>query len=261
MAQRFLVPGSCAALVIALAAGSAHATLFSFASDVNSNGYTFAGTAGSNGSFNITDFSRPNTFNLLIDDDNGPNPTISIPVEFRANLTANTGTSTQIVGNLWQHSYRVSGSFGFYDTMGNALLTVNIDSAAPALFTVPGTQNAWSSTGAVLGADSFANITYTATSRLVTAMGGAATAANYGITLDTSGSGSSIGPDDFGFDLTALNGGAIGLAVALDPTTRLPTAAWRSESSFSGSVAGVIPTPASASLLALGALMSLRRRK
>ena len=98
----------------------------------------------------------------------------------------------------------------------------------PGLFTVPGTQNAWSSVGAVLGADSFADVTYTATTALVTAMGGAATAAQYGIVVGGSGSSSSIGPDDFGFDLSVLNSGAIGLLVGLDPTTKLPTTAWRS---------------------------------
>src|SRR5689334_12738956 len=70
------------------AAPTAHATYFSFASDVNSGAPTFAGTAGSNGIFTITDFSRPNTYSLVIDDNNGPLPSITIPVEFHASLTA-----------------------------------------------------------------------------------------------------------------------------------------------------------------------------
>ena len=256
MSQRFTLG---AAIAVGIAATSAQATFFSFASDMNSNAYTFAGTAGTGGSFNITDFSRPNTFTLHIDDDNGPLGTIMIPVELRANLTATNGTSTQIVGTLFQHSYRVTGTFGFFDAMGNNLLSVNIGTAAPALLTVPGTANAWSSTGAVLGADSFADVTYTATTALVNAMGGAATAQNYGIVVGASGTASSTGPDDFGFDLSVLNGGAIGLAVALDPTTRAPTMAWRSESSYSGSTFGVIPTPASACLFGAATLFVTRR--
>lgn len=246
-------------------AGSAQATFFSFASDMNSNAYTFKGTAGAAGagagSFTISEFSRPNTFNLLIDDDNGPLSTLSIPVELRATLTANNGQSTPVVGTLYQHSYRVSGTFGFYDAMGNALLTVNIGAQGPALLTVPGTQNAWSSTGAVLGADSFADVTYTASSALVTAMGGAAAAAQYGIIVGGGGTSSSVGPDDFGFDLSVLNSGVIGLNVAIDPTTKAPTAAWRSESSYSGSAFTGVPTPASSCLLGIASLTAFGSRR
>src|ERR1043166_4537720 len=133
-----------AALTLA-AVGSAKGTLFSFASDNNSNAYTFAGTAGAGGGFTISDFSRPNTFMLLVDDNNGPMPTVSVPVEFHAALTANGGTSTNVAGSLFQHSYRVSGNFGFYDMMGNPLLTVIIGSGAPGVLTVPGTSTTWSS--------------------------------------------------------------------------------------------------------------------
>ncbi|HMN39670.1 MAG TPA: hypothetical protein PKE29_02420 [Phycisphaerales bacterium] len=256
MFSRISVLGAAAVAAAALAS-PAQATFFSFASDMNSNAYTFGGSAGLLGSFNITDFSRPNTFTLKIDDNNGPLSTVSIPVEFRAALTASAGQSTSITPSLWQHSYSVAGTFGFYDAAGTALLTANVGASNPAVLTVPGTQTTWSSTGAVLGATSYSDVTYTASAALITAMGGTAAAAQYGIFLGASGT-----PADFAFGLTALNGGAIGLSVAIDPTTKAPTTAWRSESSFSGSAAGFVPSPGSAMLVGTaGLLMTTRRRR
>ena len=245
-----------AALAALGMAGSAQATFFSFASDMNSNAYTFGGTAGTAGSFSITDFSRPNTFTLLIDDNNGPLPTLSIAMEFHAALTAGAGHSTNIAGNVYQHTYSVSGTFGFFNASGAALLTAAISAINPAILTVPGSQTTWSSTGAVLGATSFSDITYTATSALVTAMGGAAIAAQYGIFA-----GSSAPPADFGFDLSVLNAGAIGQAVAIDPTTKAPTTAWRSESSYSGSAASFVPSPGSVMLFGTAAFIFGARRR
>ena len=46
MSRRLFALGGIAALSLAATAGSAHATFFSFASDMNSNAYTFGGTAG-----------------------------------------------------------------------------------------------------------------------------------------------------------------------------------------------------------------------
>src|SRR5436190_217773 len=108
------VGGLMAAAGLALAAcPAAHATLFSFASDINSNNFTFTGSAGSGGSFTITEANRPNTFSLLIDDNNGPRPTVALAVEFRANLVATNHVGVT-VGPLIHHSYQVSGMFGFY---------------------------------------------------------------------------------------------------------------------------------------------------
>ena len=229
------------ALALAGLACPAQATFFSFASDMNSNAYTFGGTAGTAGAFSLTDFSRPNTFTLHIDDNNGPLPTLQIPVEFRAAITANTGLSTNIAGNLWIHSYRVTGTFGFYNAAGIALLTATVGPTNPAVLTVPGSQTTWSSTGAVLGSDTYANIVYTASPQLVAAMGGAAVATQYGIAA-----GSATVPSDFAFDLSVINAGAIGQVVSIDPTTKAPISAWRSESSYSGSAQGFVPSPGAA---------------
>ena len=261
MDRRLFVRGSIGGtLALALAAGSAQATFFSFASDVNSNSYTFAGTTGTGGAFSITDFSRPNTYTLLVDDDNGPAPTKNIAVEFHANLAISGGTSTSLGGSLFQHSYHVLGTFGFYDMMGNALLTVNIGPSAGVL-TVPGTATTWATTGAVLGSDSFADVSYTASAAFVAALGGASMASMYGIAVGTNGFGTSLGPDDFAFDLSALNAGAIGASVTIDAATKAPTVSWRSESSFSGAAFGTgIPAPGTVGLLALGLGLIAHRR-
>jgi hypothetical protein len=259
MLSRFVV-GAAAILASAGVVSTAHATLFSFASDTNSNSFTFAGTAGGTGAnagvFTVTDFSRPNTYLLEVDDDNGSRPTIAIPVEFRASLTARAGTSTNIVGSLWQHSYQVSGDFGFYNTMGQAMLTLSIPQASPAILTVPGSQTSWSTVGAVLGSSTFTTITYNATAAFITALGGTTAAANMGITV-----GNFNPPSDFGFDLSAINAGSIGQAVAIDATTKAPLSAWRSESSYSGSAGNNIPTPGSAAMIAAGTLIATRRRR
>jgi hypothetical protein len=193
---------------------------------------------------------------LLIDDDNGPLPTKSIAVELHANLSLTAGNDVSLGGGLFQHTYRVTGTFGFYDTMGNALLTVSVGPTA-GIMTVPGGQNTWATSGAVLGADSFADVTYTASAAFITALGGSATAAQYGIP----GAGGSAGPDDFAFDLSMINAGAVGAAVTLDPTTHLPNVSWRSESSYSGSGFGGIPSPGAASLCGIAFAMAATRRR
>jgi uncharacterized protein (TIGR03382 family) len=260
MSFRSFRTAGLAALTLA-AAGTAQGTLFSFAANSNSNGYTFAGGAGAGGTFSIADFSRPNTYMLLVDDNNGPQPTVSMPVEFHAALTASGGQSNLIGGSLYHHVYHVSGSFGFYAMMGNPLLTVTVGSAAPGVLTVPGGAGSWSSSGAILGADAFADVTYTATQAFVTAMGGASNAAMYGIILGSSSNASSVGPDDFSFSLSTVNASSPGAPVVIDPVTKAPTTTWRCESSFSGSATGGIPAPGSAALLGLAGALILRRRR
>lgn len=255
MASRISVLGA-AALAAAGLACPAHATFFSFASGAQSSSYTFGGSAGVLGAFNLTDFSRPNTFLLHVDDNNGALPTLTIPVEFHSSLTARSGQSANIAGGLWLHTYLVTGSFGFYDTLGNPLLTVQVGPLRPAVLTVPGSQTAWSSTGAVLGADSFSDAVYTGSNAFITALGGPVIAAQYGVSSNNFGP-----PSDFAFDLSVLNAGAPGLAVAIDPLTKAPITTWQSESSYSGSVEGPIPTPGTAALIAGAAFISGSRRR
>ena len=254
-----------AAAAILAAAGSAHATLFSFASDTNDQLTTFLGTAGSSGSFNINDRGPTNRFTLLIDDNNGPAAAFARTVRFEADLRATWVSSPTIFGTTVQHIYTVTNgtqgfAFRFVDPTDNAvLLTASLDASTQGVFSVPGTATSWSTTGAVLGSDSFANVRYIATQALVDRMTAAGfNPATYGIAA-----GDSVGPDDFGFDLTRLfQRGSISTGVALDPQTRLPTQGWEAEGSFSGSaVNGFIPAPGAMGLLAIGGLVASRRRR
>lgn len=248
-------------------AGSAQATFFSMASDTNSAGYTFMGSAGSGGSnsFQIMN-DVANTFLLRVDDNNGPLPYIEIPVKFVANLLATPANSGPIAPGsmIWRHSYALTGSFRFLANDGTdaELLRVDIDPGSPSVMTVIGSQNSWSSSGALLGSDSFgpaSSVTYTATQALVNKLGGNVIAFGYGIAL---GAGqtqvSSTQTDDFGFDVTVLNNGTLGAPVALNDG-KAPNSGWKSEASFSGSA--VIPAPGSAALLAMGTLVAARRRR
>lgn len=277
--SRIALAGLSVAAVMALA-GSAQATFFSFASDNLSNSFTFKGTAGSNGQFTITEDVRPNSLQLLVDDNNGALPTLSVASEFRASLTASTSglpNGGLVIlgpgsgGQRVEFNYLVNGTFGFYRPTGGAnagaaMLTATVTNGilkVPGILPTTGAAR-WSTTGAVLGFDApeiNTDVTYTATSEFVAALGGTATANNYGIFVGPSGSASSINPDDFGFTLTALNAGTLGVSVNVDRQTNLPTTAWKSESSFSGSAANGVPTPGAAALLAFGGAFVARRRR
>lgn len=254
-----------AAAAVLAVAGSAHATLFSFASDTNDQLTTFLGTAGSAGSFNINDRGPDNRFTLLIDDNNGPAAAFSRTVRFEMDVRANWISSPTIFGTTVQHIYSITNgtqgfAFRFVDPTDNSvLLTASLDAASTGVFSVPGTATTWSTTGAVMGSDSFANVKYTATQSLVNKMTAAGfNPATYGIAV-----GDSAGPDDFGFDLSRLfQRASTSTSVAVDPQTHLPTVGWEAEGSFSGSaVNGFVPAPGALGLMAIGGLVASRRRR
>ena len=282
--SQLLVLSGAAALS---AAGSAQAVFFSFASDAGDSYFTFRTTANTvvPNSFNIVEGSPAglpgpvgspaySSQILRIDDNNGPLAAISLRTKFVANLVAANGASTQIFPGLWQHSYQVTGSFSFLDAVSGAtLLSASVGTANnPALLTVPGPNaSTWSTSGAVLGSDSFNVVTYTAFPALVTAINalGGPTALQYGIEIPTgAASADSVGPnDDFGFTLTTINvntsnppSTGIGSNVALG-ANKVPLQNWASEGSYSGSAVDGIPTPGAAGLLGLGILVAARRRR
>ncbi len=252
------VRGSWTALAAAVAAlavsAPAQATFYSFASDTNSSGYTVSGSAGAGSSFQI---SSPlvNSYTLLVDDDNGPLPSAAINnVGLIIDFQAQHASSQVFIASLWRHTYTVTGTARFVDSGGNTLLTIQFDSGTSGIFTVFGGQNSWSSVGSILGSDGIAAVRYSWTPALVAALGGPAAAAQYGIVGTDS-----IAPDDFSFDLSVLNAGAIGSPVQLDPTSKLPTSRWQSESSFSGS--SNVPEPGSAAIAGLAIIAGMRRRR
>ncbi len=246
---------------LALSSASAHATFFSFASDSNSQGFTFRGTLGAGTSFNLIN-DTVNTFMLRVDDDNRSLPSIEIPVNFVSSLVATPALSfpDPVIPNRFTHVYGVTGSFSFFQQgTGNLLVRVDLGGVTPAVLTVPGSRTAWSTAGAIMGSDTFTDVTYTATSTLVSLLGGAAVAAQYGVVIPGGMSqASSTSPDDFAFDLTVINNGTIGADVALDSNAR-PTTAFFSEGSYSGFAN--IPAPGAAAMLGIGTLLAARRRR
>lgn len=255
---------STSVLTLTLLAGSAHATLFSFASDDDSSQFTFRGTAASGSSFGVVNGRDPQgtPVTLKIDDNNGANPTVTLNVNFRANFTATFVNSVGLAG-AQTFLYSVTGSFSFVDSAsGAALLTGTIGGGnQPGALTILGTNTTWGSSGSLFSSDTAYNfagaVTWTAAAGLATAISGAGqNPLNYGVPV---AGGSSNTPDDFSFTLTNLNTG--GGPVPINSTSRLPTAAWASEGSFSGSAVNGIPTPGALSLIGLAGLIALGRRR
>lgn len=245
-------------------AGSAHATFFSFASDNSHQAPTFNGTSGSGGSFTITSPAN-SPFNLLIDDDNGAAPALSVPTRLVTNLTA-TSVGMSGFGSFMTYNYAVSGNVDFNDASNNLLLRINIAQAGPAVMTVVGGATTWGTAGAIIGADMFSTISYQLTPAGFAAFQAAASSAGQSLGLyKVFAAGTASPPNDFGFTLTALGrqGNPIGgTAVTIDPQTKLPTVAFQSESSYSGSVGQFpIPAPSSVALLGMAGLLTGRRRR
>lgn len=254
---------SFGALALLSLAGSAQAAFFSFASDDDSSQFTFRGTAGSGSSFSISNGRSPSTtpVTLKIDDNNGALPTVSLNVGFLADMTVRWEGSVGVAGSQ-THVYSVLGSFSFVNDAGAPLLTGTFNNAnTPAVMTVLGSMTNWGSAGSIFGSDTVSGfagaVTWTATADLIAlANSQSINLAQYGIVA-----GSSASPDDFAFTLTDLN--AANANVPIDSMSRLPSAAWQSEGSFSGSAVNGIPSPSGAVALvgAAGLILAGRRRR
>jgi MYXO-CTERM domain-containing protein len=237
---------ACAAL--ALAAGSANAALFSFASDSADHAWTYTGNGA-----NISNGTNGNAdpLVLMIDDDNGPALPLQVSVSFSAQYTLSFVGQVPLPGGAISYNYAANGQFVFTDiASGTALLTTTFSNA---LFTARGNETAWFTTGA-LQVDSSGGAT-------VSMVWGGATLPAYGL---APGSLNGL-PRGFAFDLSAINtSGAIPYGgqnpgVAINANTKLPSSQWFSESSYSAT-GRVIPAPGALALMGLGGL-ALRRRK
>lgn len=232
--RRAMLLGS---LGVAVAAGSAQAALFSFASDTNHTDFTFAGVGAS-----VRDAQDPlDPVVLLIDDNNGPLPALAFNVEFDADFTISHAGSTMIAPGIFTHSYALNGTFTFSNAAG-PLLKVSIEGGA--LVALGGAAR-WGSTDTILGSDDPGSVEYNWLGADLPA---------YGVF-----NGTSIGVDDASFTLTFLQT-ALGSGVSVDPQTFLPNNEWRSEGSFSGT-AFFVPAPGAAALLGLAGLCGTRRRR
>jgi len=242
-------------------AGTAHGALFSFASDDDSDAFTFRGTAATGTSFTMAHARTPrDRVTLKIDDENGVRPTVSLAVGFTSNLTVSWVGSVG-TGSAQTHAYSVTGTFSFVDVnTGAELLTINLAGQSPAGLAIGGTMTQWASSGTVFGSDSGGggSVSYVTVPALFTA--GTAAGADltqYGIQGGVNAT--SIGPDDFGFSLTIVN--AAGGPVGIDPTSRLPTAMWNAEGSYSGAARWGVPSPGAVATFGLALLVVGSRRR
>ncbi len=236
-----------AVAAIAVAAGSANAAFFSFASDRASGAWTFTGMGGM-----ISAATGPMNFlDLHIDDQNGPMPTLTNSVIFRADFSISYVGSIPLGGGAFSHNYLSQGTFTFVDVAtGVPLLSTVFEGG---LFTARGGAASWYSTAALQadnGPGGFVGMTW----------GGAALPA-YGLLP-----GPLAGrPSGFGFDFTALNtSGSIPYdnsspGVDVDTATRLPVSRWWSEGSYSAN--GFVPAPGTLALVGIGGLALARRRR
>ncbi len=234
MISRFL---ACATVVAV--AGSAHAALFSFASDVDSGSFTFYGAGG--GVVDAQDSA--DTQLLFIDDTNGVFPTLPIVVEFEAAFQMAYVASVPVTGNTFVHTYALAGAFGFFDPgTGLPILTAALTGGS---MTALGSATAW-------GTSETIQVNDIGDSEIVYTWWGPAIP-EYGLYP-----GNSIGPDDAAFTLTlTLNAAGPGVPLGTDG---LPSTAWVSEGSYSGS-AFFVPTPGAAALAGMGLIGMTRRRR
>jgi hypothetical protein len=235
-------------LTVAGLAAAANAGIFSFASDTSDQSWTFL-IQGHGGHYAITDgthFTDPTI--LLIDDDNGILDPLSYSVDFNLHADIDYQGSTPIGGGKYLHSYRVEDAVaGWYLDTGPVLEMTFDDS----IITIVGDEFGWDSAGSMFGADSWAGVQYTSYIN----------APEYDMY-----EGQAVGPQDFGFSITALNtSGALPwdhseIGASLDPNTMMPLEDVYTEGSFSGS-ARFVPAPGTAAVLLLAGLAGTRRRR
>ncbi|HYE62025.1 MAG TPA: PEP-CTERM sorting domain-containing protein [Phycisphaerales bacterium] len=236
------------AVALAIASGAAQAAFFRFSPDTNDNSWAFTGNGA-----NVTAATGSTPVILHIDDNNGPAPELQVSVSFVAQYTLTFVGSVNLPGGGQSLSYAANGSFSFTDiASGVTLLTTNFSNA---LFTTRGGANngPWATTASLQVDDGLG--------AAVSMVWGGANLPAYGL-MNGALNGS---PRGFAFEMTSLNSsGALPYAgqnpgVSINPTTRLPTAQWWSEATYSSTAA--IPAPATLAAVGVGALAMGRRRR
>ncbi len=223
---------------IALLAGTAAQGAFiSFASDTSPANPTFVATFD-DGHTVIRDFG-PTNIDLLIDaDEHGPLGPTTINANMTAELRLTYSGTVGLGGPMFAHVFRLDGFFQFDDPAGAMIVRGDIANGSAALTGIGTFTKAFSAS--MSGSD----ISYT--------LGSIASTVGFG----------GVWAGDFGFTLTAINGGA-----GADYTFPGPRAVgvapdgiddFTSEGSFSGSF---VPTPGATALLVLGGLAAARRRR
>lgn len=215
--------------------GAAQAGFFSFASDVNPDGPTFASLSASQ----LRD-GRPFDLNssvrvdVLYDaDEDGPAGPTVIPATFEASTTVRSYTVIPF-GGQFIHAWTLAGTYRLKDLSGTQIFVAEFSKAV---------LTSWSESASLLGTSASLQDNINADSSLDFLTSGAL-------------AGAPIGNPNFSFSLTALTqqGGAR-VPVATDGSFLTP---WKSEGSWS---AQAIPMPGTLALLGIGAGMVGRRRR
>lgn len=237
-----------AALTVAGLAAVAQAGIFSFASDYSDQSWTFiVENHGDHVAIEDgTHFTDPTI--LLIDDANGVLDPLSFSVDFNLHADLDYQASTPIGGGKFLHTYRVEEAVAGWYLDSGPVLEMTFDDS---IITIVGDEFGWDSAGSMFGADSWAAVQYTSY----------IDAPAYGMYV-----GDSVGPQDFGFSITALNTSGVlpwdfsEPGAELDPQTMMPLEEVYAEGSFSGS-ARFVPAPGTAALLLSSGLLGMRRRR
>lgn len=195
----------------------------------------------------ISSGRTPTVPDLLVDDANGPLPTLVYEhTRFAVDFTLTSlGAATLPTGQVL-HSYSVDGTFTFWLP---AVMSASIESG---ILTVLGDANSWGSS-ATIQASSLAgsNVTYnwnTDDQPAYNLFNGASTSEMTDVAFTLS-------------NITSFPGGPTTISgVTIDPQTGLPNMTWQSEGSFSGS-AFFVPAPGTAMIAGLGLAALGRRRR
>ncbi|MDX2132806.1 MAG: hypothetical protein SFY69_12220 [Planctomycetota bacterium] len=231
-------------LCVLAGAGVAKADFFSFASDMNTDGPTFAGAPFlPPGLGTITDGAHMNIdhtvrVSLLWDaDEDGPGPAVPITSNFVMQMSLNSYSPAPVSGGFL-HSYAGSGSFEFQDpTTLASFLRVEFSNAIFSTFSASALT--WGSTGTIqANAGTDAALAYIP----------GATGPLAGRSLTDN--------EGFAFTLTALRAMGGGNVPVLQ--NGAVTTEWLSEGSWSGHA---VPAPAGLALALAGLGVFARRRR
>lgn len=226
-----------AGAVALLAGAAAQGAFISFASDTSPANPTFVATFDDDQTV-IRDFG-PTNVDLLVDaDEHGPLGPVTINANMTAEFTLSFAGGVSLGGPMYANVFSLAGFFEFRDAAGAMIVRGDIANGTAALTSIGTFFTAFSAS-----------------------MSGAGISYTLGTIGDIVGfTGTPAG--DFGFTLTAINGGAgvdyifpAPRAAGLSP---VGTDDFTAEGSFSGSF---VPTPGAGALLALGGLAMARRRR
>jgi MYXO-CTERM domain-containing protein len=232
---------------MALVAGSANAAFFSFASDTADHHWTFFGGPAAN---QFRDGILPGgKLDLLVDDNNGPLPTLTFSTRLIAQFDLAYAGSIPLGNGDFSHNYFVSGEFTFLDLSSMSPLLVTTFSGG--LFTARGGQDSWYST-AGFGADNFGAAS-------INMSWHGSTLPGYGLQP-----GQFVDPQGFQYTLSALNtSGQIPYDMSSQGVTlnrdMYPSQQWFAEGSYSAS--SNVPTPGALVLTGMGIFAAARRRR